>query len=110
VLARTGGPVQEVFNRSYLLYSPGDRGCCSKVDVEGAICDAAHEFLAALHHEEDNQMEHTQYWHFPSWAREGVDVVVLPAEGCDRIGCSSNQVKLTHALNKDLDEAVKEIQ
>jgi hypothetical protein len=36
--------------------------------------------------------------------------VVLPAEGCDRIGCSSNQVKLTHALNKDLDEAVKEIQ
>jgi hypothetical protein len=54
---------------------------------EGGICDAAPKAMAALCHEEDDQMEHTQYRHFPNRAREGVDVVVLPAEGGDRIGC-----------------------
>jgi hypothetical protein len=34
--------------------------------------------------------------------------VVIPAEGHDRIGCLPDQVKLTHALVRDLDEAVKE--
>jgi hypothetical protein len=66
--------------------------------------------LAALHHKEDDQMEHSQYRHFPSRAREGVDDVVFPTEGRDHIGCLANQVKLTHALARDLDEAVKEIQ
>jgi hypothetical protein len=76
---------------------------------EGGICDAAWEALAILHHEEDNQMEHSQYWHFLSQAREGDDVVVLPMEDCDRIGCFADQVKLTRALVWDLDEVIKEI-
>jgi hypothetical protein len=29
--------------------------------LEGGIRDAAHQALAALHHEEDNHMEHSQY-------------------------------------------------
>jgi hypothetical protein len=36
--------------------------------------------------------------------------VVIPAEGHDHIGCLADQVKLTHALNQDRDEVVKEIQ
>jgi hypothetical protein len=35
--------------------------------------------------------------------------VVLPTEDRDRIRCFANQVKLTRALVRDLDEAVKEI-
>jgi HPt (histidine-containing phosphotransfer) domain-containing protein len=35
--------------------------------------------------------------------------VVLPIEGHDRVGCLPDLVKLTQALTKDLDEAVKEI-
>jgi hypothetical protein len=33
---------------------------------EGGIRDAAREALVALRHDEDDQMEHSQYWHFPS--------------------------------------------
>jgi hypothetical protein len=62
---------------------------------EGGIQDTAREALAILHHEEDDQMEHSQYRHFPSRTREGADVVVLPAEDRDHIGCFANQVKLT---------------
>jgi hypothetical protein len=54
-------------------------------------------------------MEHLQYCHFPSHAREGAEVVVMPAEDHDHIGCFTDQVKLTHALVRDLDEAVKEV-
>jgi hypothetical protein len=35
--------------------------------------------------------------------------VVLPVGDHDRIGCFTNQVKLTHAMVQDLDEAVKEV-
>jgi hypothetical protein len=35
--------------------------------------------------------------------------VVLPAGDHDRMGCFTDQVKLTHALVQDLDEAVKEV-
>jgi hypothetical protein len=35
--------------------------------------------------------------------------VVLPAGDHDRIGCFADQVKLTHALVRDLDEAIKEV-
>jgi hypothetical protein len=35
--------------------------------------------------------------------------VVMPAEDHDHIGCFADQVKLTHALVQDLDEAVKEV-
>jgi predicted Fe-Mo cluster-binding NifX family protein len=71
--------------------------------------DVAHKDLAILRHEAEDQMEHSQYHHFLSWAREGVEVVVLPVEGRDHIGCFANQVKLTRALVRDLDEVVKEV-
>jgi hypothetical protein len=35
--------------------------------------------------------------------------VVLPTGDHDRIGCFTDQVKLTRALVRDLDEAVKEV-
>jgi hypothetical protein len=54
-------------------------------------------------------MTHSQYRHFPSQAEEGAEVVILHAGGHDRMGCFTNQVKLTRALVRDLDEAVKEV-
>jgi hypothetical protein len=54
-------------------------------------------------------MEQSQYRHFPSHAREGVEAVVMPAGGRDHIGCFTDQVKLTRALVRDLDEAIKEV-
>jgi hypothetical protein len=77
---------------------------------EGGIHDNAHEALVAVRHEEDDQIEHSQYRHFLSWACAGVDAEVVPTGGRDRVGCLPDQVKLTHALNQDLDEAVKDIQ
>jgi hypothetical protein len=62
-----------------------------------------------LLHEEDDQMEHSQYRHFSSRAHEGVDVVVGPVGDRDHVGCLSDQVKLTHALNEELDQAMKYI-
>jgi hypothetical protein len=50
-----------------------------------------------------------QYCHFPSQAKEGAEAVVLPAGDRDRIGCFADQVKLSRALVRDLDEAVKEV-
>jgi hypothetical protein len=35
--------------------------------------------------------------------------VILPGGNPDRMGCFTDQVKLTHALVRDLDEAVKEV-
>jgi hypothetical protein len=35
--------------------------------------------------------------------------VVMPAGDCDHIGCFADQVKLTHALVRDLDGAIKEV-
>jgi hypothetical protein len=35
--------------------------------------------------------------------------MILPIGGHDRVGCFTNQVKLTRALVRDLDEAVKEV-
>jgi hypothetical protein len=54
-------------------------------------------------------MEQSQYYHFPSHAREGAKAVVMPAGDRDHIGCFADQVKLTHGLVRDLDEAVKEV-
>jgi DNA repair ATPase RecN len=76
---------------------------------EVRILDAARQALVALHHEEDDQMENSQYRHFISQAYEEVDVVVLPAGGHDHVGCLSDQVKLTRALNEELDQAMKDI-
>jgi hypothetical protein len=76
---------------------------------EGGIHDAARDAMAVLRHEEDDQMQHSQYRYFPSRAREGIDSVVLPTKGHGHVGCLSDHVKLTHALTKDLNEAMKEI-
>jgi hypothetical protein len=70
--------------------------------------EASQKALAILQHEADEQMAHSQYRHFLSWAKEGEEVVVLPARDHDRVGCLADQVKLTHALVWDLDEAIKE--
>jgi chromosome segregation ATPase len=42
-------------------------------------------------------------------ARDEAEDVVLPIEGRDCIGCFVDQVKLTRALVRDLDEAIKEV-
>jgi hypothetical protein len=54
-------------------------------------------------------MAHLWYRHFLSRAEEGAEVVVLLVGDHDRIGCFTDQVKLTHVLVRDLDEAVKEV-
>jgi hypothetical protein len=33
----------------------------------------------------------------------------MPVGDCDHIGCFADQVKLTHALVRDLDEIIKEV-
>jgi hypothetical protein len=65
--------------------------------------------LALLRQEAEEQMEQLQYRYFPSHAREGAKVVVMPAGDHDHIGCFADQVKLTHALVRDLDKAIKEV-
>jgi hypothetical protein len=75
---------------------------------DGAMRDAAREALAILGHEEDDQMEHSQYCNFLSCAW-GAKVMVMPVRDRDHIGCFVNQVMLTRALVRDLDEAVKEV-
>jgi hypothetical protein len=54
---------------------------------EGGICNAAREALVVLCHEEDDQMEHSQYRHFLSQSREGANAVVILVEGHGHIGC-----------------------
>jgi hypothetical protein len=54
-------------------------------------------------------MVHSQYDHFPSLGEEGAEALILPAGGHDRMGCFTDQVKLTRALVRDLDEAIKEV-
>jgi hypothetical protein len=38
-----------------------------------------------------------------------VEAVILPTGGHDHMGCFTDQVKLTHALVRNLDEAVREV-
>jgi hypothetical protein len=76
---------------------------------EGGMREAAQKALALLRHEAEEQMEQSQYQHSPSRAREGVEAVVMLAGDRDHIGCFADQVKLTRALVRDLDEAVKEV-
>jgi hypothetical protein len=73
------------------------------------MTEAAHEALAVLRHEADEQMAHSQYCHFLSRAEEGAEAVILAAGGHDHMGCFTDQVKLTRALVRNLDEAVKEV-
>jgi predicted Fe-Mo cluster-binding NifX family protein len=71
--------------------------------------EAAQEALVVLRHGADERMAHSQYRHFPSRAEEGAEAVILPAGGRDHMGCFTDQVKLTRALVRDLDEAIKEV-
>jgi hypothetical protein len=65
--------------------------------------------LAVLQQEADERMAHLQYHHFPSRAKEGAEAMVLHARDHDRMGCFTDQLKLTRALVRDLDEVVKEV-
>jgi hypothetical protein len=71
--------------------------------------EAVREALGVLRHEADEQMTHSQYHHFLSWAEEGAGAIILPAGGHDHMGCFTDQVKFTRALVKNLDEAVKAV-
>jgi hypothetical protein len=71
--------------------------------------EAAREALAVLRHEADERMAHSQYHHFPSRTEEGAEAMILPAGGHDHMGCFTDQVKLTRALVRNLDEAIKEV-
>jgi hypothetical protein len=75
----------------------------------GGMREAAREALALLQHEAEEQMEQSQYHHFPSHAREGAEAVVVLAGDRDHIGCFANQEKRTRALVQDLNEVVKEV-
>jgi predicted Fe-Mo cluster-binding NifX family protein len=76
---------------------------------EAGMREEACEALAVLLHEADELLSQSQYDHFPSRAEEGAEVVILPAGGDGRMGCFTNQVKLTHALVQNLDEVIKEV-
>jgi hypothetical protein len=65
---------------------------------EGGMGEAAREALVLLQHEAEQQMEQSQYRHFPSHAQEGAEAVVMPAGDRDHIGCFADHVKLTRAL------------
>jgi hypothetical protein len=65
---------------------------------EGDMREAAREGLALLQHEVEEQMEQSQYHHFPSHAREGAEADVMPVGDRDYIGCFADHVKLTRAL------------
>jgi hypothetical protein len=71
--------------------------------------EASCEALVVLRHEADEQMAHSLYHHFLSRAEEGAKAVILPAGGHDRMGCFTDQVKLTRALVWNLDEVIKEV-
>jgi hypothetical protein len=60
--------------------------------------ETAQEALALLRLEVEEQMEQSQYHHFPSRTREGAEVVVMPAGDRDHIGYFADQVKLSRAL------------
>jgi hypothetical protein len=65
---------------------------------EGGMREATREALVLLRHEAEEQMEQSQYRHFPSRAREGAKAILMPAGDRDHIGCFTDQVKLTRAL------------
>jgi hypothetical protein len=65
---------------------------------EAGMREATHEGLSILRHEVDEQMVHLQYHHFRSRAEEGAEAVILPTTDHDRMGCFTDQLKLTRAL------------
>jgi hypothetical protein len=71
--------------------------------------EAACEALVVLQHEVDEQMAHSLYRHFLSQAKAGAEAVILRAREHDHVGCFTDQVKLTHASDQNMDEAIKEV-
>jgi hypothetical protein len=65
---------------------------------EGGMREVARDALALLQHEAEEQMEQSQYCHFPSCSHEGAKAIVMPAGDRDHIECFTDQVKLTRAL------------
>jgi phage gp45-like len=53
--------------------------------------EAAREALVLLRHEVEEQIEQSQYRHFLSHAREGAEVVVMPAGIVTTSGASSTK-------------------
>jgi hypothetical protein len=64
---------------------------------EGGMREVAREALALLRQEAEEQMEQSQYHHFPSRAREGAQAVMMPIGDRDHIKCFADKVKLTRA-------------
>jgi hypothetical protein len=60
--------------------------------------EVAREALVLLRHETREQMEQSQYRHFPSRTREGAEAIMMLIGDRDHIGCFTDQVKLTRAL------------
>jgi hypothetical protein len=56
---------------------------------EGGMREAVRKALVVLRHEVVEETEHSQYSHFPSHAREGPEVMVMPAGDRDRIGSTN---------------------
>jgi hypothetical protein len=54
----------------------------------------AREALVLLRHEAEEQMEQSQYRHFPSHAQEGAEAIMMPAGDRDHIWCFAAQVTL----------------
>jgi hypothetical protein len=60
--------------------------------------EAAREALVGLQYEASERMDDSKYRHFLIRAKEGAEAVVMPVGDHDRIGCFTDQVKLTRAL------------
>jgi hypothetical protein len=66
--------------------------------LEGGMREAAREALALLRHEAEEQMEQSQYRHFPCCPREGVEAVVMPTG--DRVFHRSSEADSSQKTTK----------
>jgi hypothetical protein len=60
--------------------------------------EATREALALLRHEAEEQMEQSQYCHFPCCAREGAEAVVMPTG--DRVFHRSSEADSSQKITK----------
>jgi hypothetical protein len=54
-------------------------------------------------------MRRMSEWHIRNTTTSRAELKIVPAGGHDRMGCFIDHVKLTRALVRNLDEAVKEV-
>jgi hypothetical protein len=76
---------------------------------KGGMREAIREALALLRYKAEEQIQQSQYRHFPSRVGEVAEAIMKPAGDRDYIGCFIDQVKLTRSLVQDLDEAIKKV-